>query len=284
VLQLGLPRPSIVDVSSLMDALNMNDEQPELQIAQKLVIQELVHLLQHDSITHPLPGTTSSGSSHSPYIPPDDQALEAAKSEIHVELASLVGFPSANPTQLREGLLKLSKTETISPDHYWASLRNNLVYDGSCKGWVEQADISLERRLTGYLSLLSDNRDIMTKEASKTAKLEKKLGVTQGGYLQRAQVIVKRITTAFEEMQHSKIEYETFTRLRGNESAVGPQRVASLHEEVEKLEHREKMLQMRYGELLLEKQDSEARVAVLEERLMADAEAYNDAQLAATED
>ena len=283
--QLGLPRPSNVDISSLMDALNMDDEdEPEIQIAQKLVNAELVQLLQHDSIMYSLPGTTRSGSSHSSYVPPDDHALEAAKGEIHAELASLVGFPSANTTQLREGLLKLSKTEAVSPDHYWASLRNSLGYDISRAEWVDRAGLDIERRIAGYSVLLSDNRDIMTKEASKTAKLEKKLGVTLGGYQQRAQAIVKRITTAFEEMRNSKIEYETFARLRGNESAAGPRRLASLQEEVEKLEHRERMLQMRYSELLLEKQDSEARVSMLEEKLMADAEAYNDAQLAATED
>lgn len=284
VVQLGLPRPSNVDISSLMDVLNMDEEEPEMQIAQKLVNAELVQLLQHDSIMYSLPGTTRSGSSHSSYVPPDDHALEAAKGEIHAELASLVGFPSANTTQLREGLLKLSKTEAVSLHHYWAFLRNNLVYDISSAGWVERASLDIERRIAGYSALLNDNRDIMTKEAMKTAKLEKKLGVTLGGYQQRAQAIVKRITTAFEEMRNSKIEYETFARLRGNESATGPRRLTSLQEEVEKLEHRERMLQMRYSELLVEKQDSEARVSVLEEKLMADAEAYNDAQLAATED
>ena len=282
--QLGLPRPSNVDIPSLMDALNIDEDEPEIQIAQKLVNAELVQLLQHDSIMHSLPGTTRSGSSHSSYVPPDDDALEAAKVEIHAELANLAGFPSANTTQLREGLLKLSKTEAVSPDHYWASLRNNLVYDISSTGWVERGGLDIERRIAVYSALLSDNRDTMTREASKAAKLEKKLGVTLGGYQQRAQAIVKRITTTFEGMRNTKIEYETFARLRGNESAAGPRRLASLKEEVEKLEHRERMLQMRYGELLVEKQDSEGRVSVLEEKLMADAEAYNDAQLAATED
>jgi pre-mRNA-splicing factor CDC5/CEF1 len=67
--------------------------------------------------------------------------------------------------------------------------------------------------------------------------------------------------------------------LRINESAIGPQRVASLKEEVEQLERRELLLQERYTELEVERKESETRVGV-EERLMADAEAFNEANLA----
>ena len=40
------------------------------------------------------------------------------------------------------------------------------------------------------------------------------------------------------------------------------------------------MLQMRYAELVSEKQEAESRVALLEDKLMAEAEAINEAQLA----
>ena len=50
---------------------------------------------------------------------------------------------------------------------------------------------------------------------------------------------------------------------------------------MEKLESRERMLQGRYAELELERREAEARVAALEEKLMADAEAANEAALAA---
>jgi pre-mRNA-splicing factor CDC5/CEF1 len=121
----------------------------------------------------------------------------------------------------------------------------------------------------------------MTKEANKAAKAEKKLGVTLGGYQQRAQVLSERITKAFSEMQTAQIDYKSFSSLKENESVLGPRRVASLHQEVESLEQRENLLQMRYAELQSEKKDSEMKVNVWEEKLMADAEAYNEMQLAA---
>lgn len=283
--QRGLPRPANVDISRILDSLSLsNDGESALGNAQRLIDIELANLLHHDSIAYPLPGTTKSGSSHSTYVAPDDDSLEAAKVAIHAELAALVGFPSANSEQLREGLLQLSKTEDIPSDASWASLKSRLTYDSITNSWVEPASLSSEARVAGYTSLLNDTRDVMTKEANKAAKMEKKLGVTLGGYQQRAQAIAKRINTAFEEIQKNKLEFDSFSRLRANEEAVGPRRVASLREEVERLEHREKMLQMRYAELTAEKQESEARVALLEEKVMLEAEAYNEAQLAAMEE
>jgi len=123
----------------------------------------------------------------------------------------------------------------------------------------------------------------MAKEAGKVSKSEKKLGVTLGGYQVRSKALAKRITAAFEELQKTKVDLESFSRLRVNESAAGPRRVSGLKEEVEKLERREKALQERYAELDSERKESESRVAALEERVMAEAEALNEAALAEME-
>ncbi|KAF5331050.1 hypothetical protein D9619_005704 [Psilocybe cf. subviscida] len=281
--QLGLPRPANVDLAGMLDSLNFEEEE-ELSEADKLINAELVHLVQHDALTYPLPGTTKAGSSVSTYEIPDDESMDAAKASIQAELAALVGFPSASSSQLREGLLALAKTDQVSPDLSWASERAKLVYSASRKAWVDPATTDAEERGAGYAALLADARDVMAKEAGKAGKLEKKLGKILGGYQARGVALAKRITTAFEEMQKSKIEYEAFSRLRDNESAVGPRRVEGLREEVEKLEQRERMLQMHYAELAAEKQDAESRVAALEEKVMEEAEALNEAQLAAMED
>ena len=56
--------------------------------------------------------------------------------------------------------------------------------------------------------------------------------------------------------------------------------LAALKEEVERLERRERGLQGRYAELEQERRDAEARIAALEDKLMAEAEALNEAALA----
>ena len=115
----------------------------------------------------------------------------------------------------------------------------------------------------------------MTKEANKTTKVEKKLGATLGDYRQ-AQVLSERMAKTFSEMQKAQLDYSSFSCLKEEESVLWRRRVASLHREVERLERRESLLQMRYAELQSEKKDSEMRADILEEKLMADAEVYNE--------
>jgi pre-mRNA-splicing factor CDC5/CEF1 len=108
----------------------------------------------------------------------------------------------------------------------------------------------------------------MTGEAGKASKFEKKLGVTLGGYQARSKALGKQVTDTFDELQKQKVDYESFSKLRINESVAGPRRVAALKEEVEKLERREQRLQERYAELFFERRESEGRIAVLEEKIM----------------
>ena len=270
--KLGLPRPIGVDMTALVGNLSLEVLDSELARAQELVNAELVKLVHHDSVEYPVPGTTRAGVSEFLFDQPDDDALEAAKIAIHTELAALVGLPSANAEQLRESLLK--NLESISG----ITESDLLSYDAATQTWKEG-----DSRVAGYSHLLHTSHQLMTKEANKGAKAEKKLGVILGGYQQLAQVLSERMTKSFSEMQMAQIDYKSFSPLNENEKVFGPRRVASLHQEVEKLERRENLLQMRYAELQSEKKDSERRVNVLEEKLMADAEVYNELQPAAME-
>jgi pre-mRNA-splicing factor CDC5/CEF1 len=141
----------------------------------------------------------------------------------------------------------------------------------------------VDDRLAGYEALLQECREVMAKEAGKAAKVEKKLTITLGGYQARAEALAKRLRTAFDELQKTKIEHTCFTQLSVNESIMGPRRVDAMKEEVEVLARREQMLQERYRELDGERRESEARVAALEQRIEAEAEALNEASLAEME-
>ncbi|KAF7338529.1 Cell division control protein Cdc5 [Mycena venus] len=279
--QRGLPRPANIDVGGLLQRLSIDGEDSE---AQRLINQELAELLQHDAIAHPIPGTSRAGGTLSNYEMPADEDVDAAKGLIHLELASAVGFTNTSPEQLREGLLALAKAETPDETVSWASTRQQLTYDADRKIWVEPAVLSAESRVAGYTALLDESREMMGKEAAKAAKAEKKLSVVLGGYLSRSEALSKRITDAFEELQKTKVDYESFSRLQTNENAVGPRRLEALKEEVEKLERRERHLQERYSELEAERRDAQDRVQALEEKMMDDAEALNEAQLAAMDE
>lgn len=278
--QRNLPRPANVDMAQLMNDLSIGEDDDLPADTMQLINEELVNILQHDSIAHPLPGSSKPGSTKSAYHMPADGDIDAARVTIHLELATMVGFPNANPDQLKEGLAALAKTEGVDESASWARVRQQLVFDAAQNKWTEPASLTPEQRIDGYTVLLNQCREKMAKEAAKSAKLEKKLGVTLGGYQARAKTLAKRVTDAFEEFQKVKVDYESFSRLKVNESAVGPRRVEALKEEVERLERRERSLQAQYAQLESERQEAEARVSALEDKVMADAEALNEAVLA----
>lgn len=274
--QRGLPRPPNVDVEQLLQNLSIGEDDD----ATKLVNQELATLLRHDSIAFPLAGTALPGGTRSAYELPPDEYIDAAKSAIQHELASALGYPDANLEQLKQGLSVLANQEEVDESLSWANIRPRLAFDASRKIWVDRDSLSPEARMEGMSAQLNECRDAMAKEAQKASKMEKKLNVTLGGYQARSKTIVKRIVDGFDELQKTKIDYESFSHLRNNEVATGPVRVAALKEEVEKLESRERMLQGRYAELEQERRAAEVRIAALEDKLMAEAEALNEAALA----
>ena len=280
--QLGLPRPARVDVAQLMQDLNIGDDD-ELTDARKLINAELASLLLHDSIAHPLPGTNLPGGTLSTYEMPDDDDLAQAKSQVHLELATTIGFPDATEAQLKEGLITLTNNEEQDESISWAHVRQRLAFDNSTRRWVDPDTLSIDERIAGYTALLDECREQMSKEASKASKLEKKLGITLGGYQARNKALAKRVTDAFDELVRTKVDHDSFSRLAAHESAAGPRRVETLKEEVEILERRERLLQERYGELDRERREAASRVAVLEEKIMAEAEALNEAALAEME-
>lgn len=286
VVKLGLPRPANVDVERLLNDLRLDDGEspPDMAPAQKLVDAELVQLLHHDSLTHPLPGTSHPGGTKSPYQMPHDDDMDKARRDIQRELASSLGFPDANEEQTRQGVAALTKSEEVDEEYGWPSIRSRLVFDAKQRRYVDPTSLSPEDRIEGYNVLLNESRELMAREASKVAKAEKKLNVTLGGYQIRSKALVQKMADLFGELQRGQADYESFSRLRINENASGPARVESLKEEVDKLARREKILQDRYAELVSERRDAEERIAAQEERIMAEAEALNEAALAEMED
>lgn len=280
--QRGLPRPPNVDVDQLLQQLSLEDDIPK-DDATQLIHKELVDLLRHDSIAYPVPGTALPGSTKSAYEIPADDDVSTAKAEIQRELATAIGYPDASVEQLKEGLITYAQQEELDESTSWVNIRPSLAYDASSRRWVRPQTLSSEARIEGMSAQLNDARQAMAKEAQKAAKTEKKLGVTLGGYQVRSRTLIKQIVDGFDELQRTQIEYESFSHLRANEVATGPLRVAALKEEVEKLERREQTLQYRYAELDSERQEAEARVAALEDKLMAEAEALNEAALAEME-
>jgi pre-mRNA-splicing factor CDC5/CEF1 len=165
----------------------------------------------------------------------------------------------------------------------WVHVRGTLVLDVASSAWVPADQVDADARGAGYKAALEERKSAVAREAGRAAKVEKKLGVVLGGYVARADELGRRLGTAAAGIRETAVEYESFSRLRATETAMGPARVATLKEEVDRLEGRERALQSLYAELEKEKREYEIRVAELEERVMEEAEMLNEAALAEME-
>jgi pre-mRNA-splicing factor CDC5/CEF1 len=284
VVQRGLPRPPNVDLDRLLKDLTLSSAS-EQETVQQLINLEITHLMQHDSLVHAIPGTAHPGGTPSTYEPPPDAYVAAAKVAIHRELAGTLGFPDAPEEQVRNAVRALAVGDDVTVDESasWVQLRGTLVRDTASGVWVPAEQLDMDARAAGYNAALEERRAAVAREAGRGAKVEKKLGVVLGGYMARADELGRRLGTAGVAIRETAVEYESFARLQATESAMGPARVATLKEEVERLEARENALQSLYAELEREKREAEGRVAALEERVMEEAEMLNEAALAEME-
>ena len=286
--QKGLPRPPNVDLDRLLYDLSLASSSTgdsALDQAQRRVDVEFANLLVHDSIAHPLPGTSRAGGSSSSYDMPDDDSLATARALVHAELATALGFPGATEAQVKRGItahvsadLDNGPAQSIS----WAAHRETLAYSGSTSSWLEADSLSSSDRISGYASLLDSSRHAMSALAASASKTEQKLNKKLGGYAVVSGKVSKRITDGFAELQKTERDLESFSRLYEQEKAATPKRVEGLTREVERLQARDRDLQMRYAELSAERSERRARIDQHEEeRLIAEAEAALDAQEAA---
>ncbi|KAI0253901.1 pre-mRNA splicing factor component-domain-containing protein [Lactifluus subvellereus] len=286
VVQRGLPRPPNVDLERLLKELSLVPApETEQEATQRLVDVELVRLMQHDSLQHPIPGTAHPGGTPSTYEPPPDAYVAAAKAAVHRELAGALGFPDAPEEQVRNAVrvLAVGDEDAVDESASWVHLRETLVLDTASGAWVPAGHLDADARAAGYQAMLEERRAAVAREAARAVKVEKKLGVVLGGYAARGAELGRRLGSAGVATREAAIEHESFARLRGTETAMGPARVAGLKEEVEKLEARERALQGLYAELEKERGEAEGRVSEMEERVMEDAERLNEAALAEME-
>ena len=84
---------------------------------------------------------------------------------------------------------------------------------------------STKDRLDSLEKKLQTNRQLMTKQAKKAAKLEKKLKILTGGYQARAAALSKQCGDTHEQIEQAEVELETFQRLEELEQQAIPKRL-----------------------------------------------------------
>jgi len=89
-------------------------------------------------------------------------------------------------------------------------------------------------------------QDKLTKDATQGNKLEKKLSLLLGGYMNRERMLIQKIQEASAAIVQSKLDLDCFKTLRISESDAIPRRLESLRNEAEFVEKREREAQEIY--------------------------------------
>ncbi|KAK4701783.1 pre-mRNA-splicing factor CDC5/CEF1, partial [Phenoliferia sp. Uapishka_3] len=280
----GLPRPVNFDeatASRMLSELDLAKDDsaldPSRAEAERLVAIEMVHLLEHDAIAHPVAGgrRAGGGTSHLAFI--EDERLAAARALVHTEMAESIGLPGAN-----EALLKRTiAIDAAAFDEIWRPSFESLAYDAQSRSYVDIASLSDTERIAGLRVLLDMNREEMAKVSGKAAKAEKKLGVTLKGYQIRSTALAGKLTESVDELGRTRVELNSYERLADQEVGAMARRTESLKEEVERLEKREREGQGRFRELSDLKFALTSEIEAME---LEEAEAINERMLASMDE
>ncbi|KAM4607720.1 cell division cycle 5-like protein [Polymixia lowei] len=258
--QRNLPRPTEVNESVLRPA--SVEPLSDLQLAEEMIKQEMITMLHYDCLHHPSvnlasqlqrskargPASTSNNASHIAYL--DTHSYQPISTE-EMEKATVLLTAEMEVVKAGMGHGELSM-EAYS--QVWEECYGQVLYLAGQSRYTRANLASKKDRIESLEKKLDVNRGHMTAEARRAAKLEKKLKVLLGGFQSRALGLLKQHSELWEQVEQAATELQTFTQLKKQEDTAIPRRQEALREDVERQMERERELQQRYGELLMERE------------------------------
>ncbi|CAJ1066765.1 cell division cycle 5-like protein [Xyrichtys novacula] len=258
--QRNLPRPTEVNESVLRPA--SSEPMSDLQLAEELIKQEMISMLHYDCLHHPSaltasqlqrskgrgPASTSNNASHiayletHPYKTVSTEEMEQAKAILAAEMEVV-------KAGMGHGDLSMEAYSQV-----WEECYGQVLYLPTQNRYTRANLASKKDRIESLEKKLDVNRGHMTAEARKAAKLEKKMKILLGGFQSRALGLLKQHNELWEQVEQSATELETFSQLKKQEDTAIPRRQEALREDVERQMERERELQQRYGELLMDRE------------------------------
>ncbi|KAG5265879.1 hypothetical protein AALO_G00247340 [Alosa alosa] len=255
--QRELPRPSEVN-ETILRPQNVDPPLTELQLAEELIKKEMITMVHFDSLHHP-------------YVEALSKKAKGVSSSSNN--AEHIAFLEKNPYNKigEEDLKKASELLTqemevvksgmghgdLSIDAYnqvWEECYSQVLYLPGQSRYTRANLASKKDRIESLEKRLEINRGHMTTEAKRAAKMEKKMKILLGGYQSRAMGLVKQLGDLWDQVEQAHMELRTFGELKKQEDLAIPRRQEALREDVQRQQEREKELQQRFGDLLLEKE------------------------------
>ncbi|KAL3427289.1 myb-like DNA-binding domain-containing protein [Phlyctema vagabunda] len=219
VLQKGLPRPSVIDISALLrNASNVADP------IHGVIEQEAALLIANDALRYPAPGAKVQGTSEALELFDDDSLAQA-----RLQIAMAV------PRELAEQGTTAFLAE-------WNEAHNTSLLPG-LDGYGDEVD---EHQL--MVEAFDNVQDSIVATAEKGNKAQKKVALHLGGYANRSKILRQKITEASDALGNATRALDAMRTLQiGEESAI-ERRLEGLRSENEFITRREREAQELYRE------------------------------------
>uniref|UniRef100_A0A672TCP7 Cell division cycle 5-like protein n=1 Tax=Sinocyclocheilus grahami TaxID=75366 RepID=A0A672TCP7_SINGR len=244
--QRDLPRPSEVN-ETILRPHNVEPPLTDLQLAEELIKKEIITMIHFDCLHHPFSdaqakkgkgmGSSSNNGEHIAFL--EKTPYEKVTEE---ELKKVCCFQF-------HGDLSMEAYNQV-----WEECYSQVLYLAGQSRYTRANLASKKDRIESMEKKLEVNRGHMTTEAKRAAKMEKKMKILLGGYQSRSMGLLKQLSELWDQVEQANVERHTFQELKKQEDHAIPRRQEALREDVQRQQDREKELQQRFADLLLEKQ------------------------------
>ncbi|KAJ2703049.1 Pre-mRNA-splicing factor cef1 [Coemansia sp. IMI 203386] len=226
--QRGLPRPDVLSASVVAVA-----DDPAVG---RIISNEMRRLILHDSQQYPVAGK--------PILrAPSDMHIEEPEEISDEQLAQARALVAA---EISDAGIEYAEIE----EDAWRKAENAEIWIGQESRYVRADEVTGEQLVGKYKTELGARRELMTQEAAKAAKIEKKLAVTLGGYQARSKMFNDKISAAYKEYEQTDLDTRAFAALYASEQAIIPARIQKAQDELRAVEVLERSLQAEYQELV----------------------------------
>eukprot|EP01103_Thecamoeba_quadrilineata_P014089 TRINITY_DN4091_c0_g1_i1.p1 TRINITY_DN4091_c0_g1~~TRINITY_DN4091_c0_g1_i1.p1 ORF type:complete len:815 (-),score=222.43 TRINITY_DN4091_c0_g1_i1:45-2489(-) len=235
VLQRDLPRPLIVNRTILG---SRHEGKSEYERESEMIRAEMVALLTHDAITHPL--------GHKRFKPPAVESLVDYLEFSAEEISEAKELVEAE----EETLWSQVEISKDSLGRLWDSFSPKFSFVPSLKAYISSNELTDEQKIESLEYSFKKIKKRMDRENTKAKKLEQRVNLLFGGYQQRAQGLLSENDGLFEQLTQSEIELKCLNSLKKSEEEAIVTRTAGLKADVEIQIQREAAYQLRYANLL----------------------------------
>ncbi|XP_041105804.1 cell division cycle 5-like protein [Polyodon spathula] len=255
--QRNFPRPSEVN-ETILRPLNVEPPLTEIQKAEEMIKKEMITMIHFDSLHHPYTDALGkkakglgSGSNNAEHVIYLERNLYEKMQEDDLKKAAELLAHEMEVVKYGMGHGDLS---IDAYNQVWEECYSQVLYLPG-QGRYTRANLSSKKdRIESLEKKLEINRGHMTMEAKRAAKMEKKMKILLGGYQSRAMGLIKQMNDLWDQIEQANLELHTFEELKKHEDTAIPRRQEALKEDVQRQQEREKELQQRYADLLLEKE------------------------------